>query len=252
MKRRLKSLVGRALPVAVRAALRSRMHGDEYLPPVGEVRFGDFRRLTPLSRRFGSERGRPVDRYYIERFLARHADDIRGRVLEIGNDAYTRQFGGARVSQRDVLHVKEGARGATIIADLSRGENIPSGVFDCIILTQTLHLIYDVPAALKTLVRILKAGGVLLVTIPGITQIDHFEWRDSWYWAFTTLSARRRFEEVFPAANIQLETYGNVLAAIAFLHGIAYEELRSEELDHRDVDYEVTITVRAVKPQATA
>jgi SAM-dependent methyltransferase len=251
MRRRFISLVGRALPGSVRAALRSRTEGGDYHPPIGKIRFGDLRRLEPLSRKFGYDRGQPVDRYYIEQFLARHADDIRGRVLEIGDDAYTRRFGRARVSQSDVLHIKEGHPGATIIADLSRGEDIPSGVFDCVILTQTLHLVYDVPAALRTLVRILKPGGVLLATVPGITQIDRFEWRHSWYWAFTTVSAQRRFEEVFPAANLTLATYGNVLAATAFLYGIAYQELRPEELDHRDIDYEVTITVRAVKPRAS-
>ena len=41
--------------------------------PPGGTRFGNMRRLTPLSRHFGYERGTPVDRYYIEAFLARHA-----------------------------------------------------------------------------------------------------------------------------------------------------------------------------------
>ena len=250
MRRRLTSLVGRVLPAPVRTALRSRMGGAGDHPPVGRIRFGDLRRVEPLSRKFGYDRGHPVDRYYIEQFLARHAGDVRGRVLEIGDDSYTRRFGGARVSQRDVLHIKEGHPGATIIADLSRGDGIPSGVFDCIILTQTLHLIYDVPAALSTVARILKPGGVVLTTVPGITQIDHGEWRTSWYWAFTTLSVRRRFEEVFPAPNVTVETYGNVLAAVAFLYGIAQQELRAEELDHRDRDYEVIIAVRAVKAEA--
>jgi hypothetical protein len=39
-----------------------------------------------------------------------------------------------------------------------------------------------------------------------------------------------------------------VLAATAFLHGLASQDLRSEELDHLDPDYQLLITVRAMKP----
>jgi SAM-dependent methyltransferase len=203
-----------------------------------------------MSRVFGFDRGTPVDRYYIEQFLARNAGSIGGRALEAGDDTYTRKFGGDRVTQRDVLHVSEGNPQATIIADLACADHIPSGAFDCIILTQTLHLIYDVRAALSTLRRILKPGGVLLATFPGITQIDHFDWGGSWYWAFTALSARRLFGEVFPA-NLEIETHGNVLAATAFLQGIALEELRKDELDHNDPDYQIIITVKAIKETAS-
>jgi len=38
-----------------------------------------------------------------------------------------------------------------------------------------------------------------------------------------------------------------VLAAVAFLHGLAAEDLRPEELDYHDADYELLITVRAIK-----
>ena len=130
-----------------------------------------------------------------------------------------------------MLHVAEGNPEATIIGDLTCAGHIPSDTFDCIILTQTLHIIYDVKAAIQTLYRILKPSGVLLATFPGITQISTDEWSASWYWAFTTLSARRLFEETFPAENLRVEAHGNVLAATALLHGLAMEELRQEELD---------------------
>lgn len=220
---------------------------------MGWVRFGSLRRVTPISRVFGSDRGLCVDRYCIERFLSGHASDIQGRILEIADDTYTRRFRGDRVIQGDVLHVAEGNPEATIVADLTCADHIPSDTFDCIILTQTLQFIYDVPAAVRTLNRILKPGGVLLATFPGISQISRYD-MDRWgeYWRSTTLSARMLFEDVFPAANVAVEAHGNVLAAIAFLQGLAAEELRQEELDHRDPDYEVLITVRAVKAEATS
>src|SRR3954466_14293166 len=52
---------------------------------------------VPLSTEFGFDRGTPIDRYYIEAFLAANAGDVRGRVLEIGDDSYSRQFGADRI-----------------------------------------------------------------------------------------------------------------------------------------------------------
>lgn len=219
-------------------------------PPPGWVRFGSLRRLTPISTDFGYDRGQPIDRYYIENFLSSNSTDIRGRVLEIGDDTYTRRFGGDRVIKSDVLAVRRDNPKATIVADLSKAENIPSDAFDCIIFTQTLQYIYDVNAAVATLARILKPGGVTLATLPGISQISPID-MDRWgeYWRFTTLSARRLFEDAFSLGHADVEAHGNVLSAIAFLHGLAAEELKNTELDYFDRNFELVITVRAVRPK---
>ena len=221
-------------------------------PPVGLVRFGSLRRLQPIGRIFGSEWGQCIDRYYIESFLARHAADIHGHVLEVADNTYTRQFGGTRVQQSDVLHVSPEHPGATITADLTCADHLPSEIFDCVIFTQTLQFIYDVRAALHTLHRILKPGGVLLATGNGISQIARWD-MDHWgeYWRFTSLSAQKLLTEVFPASHVIVQAHGNVLAAMAFLHGLVSEELRQDELDHFDPNYEVLITMRAVKPSAS-
>jgi SAM-dependent methyltransferase len=204
------------------------------------------RQVTPISRYFGYDRGQPVDRYYIENFLAANAGDIRGRVLEIGDNSYTRQHGGDCVTVSDVLHVHEGHRGATLVGDLAKGENIPSDAFDCVIVTQTLQYVYDVQAAVGTLHRILKPGGVVLATVPCITSGDR-GWKQTWFWGFTHLSAARLFGDVFSSGNVSVEHHGNVLSASAFLYGLASHELLPHELDHRDIHYQVIITVRGVK-----
>jgi SAM-dependent methyltransferase len=249
VKRRAQPLPAKLPPLH---RLAAHYAGQSYLPPVGQVRWGDLRRTTPMSREFGFERGQPVDRYYIDEFLARHTADIGGRVLEVGDNAYTRQFGAQRVTQSDVLHVPPGTEEATIVADLSEGDNIPSDTFDCIILTQTLHLIYEPRAALLTLRRILTPGGVLLVTVPGISQVSVDEWAEQWYWSFTMLALKRLLAETFAPESItpepiSVESYGNVLAATAFLQGIASAELNRAELDVRDPCYQVVIAARAVK-----
>ncbi|CAN5819610.1 hypothetical protein BH23GEM7_BH23GEM7_03570 [soil metagenome] len=251
--RRLRARVKEEVGNAVRRALPASVHGriwrrfPGWRQATGGLDFGKLHRVTPVSRHFGFDRGQPVDRYYIERFLARRADDIRGRVLEVGDDSYTRRFGGSQVSVRDVLHVTEGNPQATIVADLTQADHVPSDAFDCLILTQTLHLLYAMPAAVRTIHRILKPGGVCLATVPGISQLEEGEWRDTWYWSLTERSARRLFEEEFGAGAVEVASHGNVLAACAFLQGLASEELRPEELDYRDPSYPVLITIRAVK-----
>jgi SAM-dependent methyltransferase len=191
----------------------------------------------------------PIDRYYIEKFLVQHAADIHGRVLEIGDDSYTRRFGGARVHTRDVLHVDAGNAAATIVGDLADGGHIPSHAFDCLILTQTLHLIYDLERALQTIGRILKPNGVLLATFPGISQISIDQWADRWCWSLTTHSAARLFGEVFPPDHMTIQAYGNVLTAISFLQGLAVSELTTDELESHDSNVELLLAVRAVKPE---
>jgi SAM-dependent methyltransferase len=148
----------------------------------------------------------------------------------------------------DVLHAKPGNEEATILADLTHAEQIPSNTFDCVVLTFTLQCVYDVKAVIRTLNRILKPRGVLLITAPGISQIARYD-DDNWgdYWRFTARSLRMLLSEVFPHDRVIVQPYGNVLAAVAGLHGLISKELRRNELTYRDRDYEVTLTARAVK-----
>jgi len=219
-------------------------------PPVGSVDLGDLKRLEPISRRFGGDRGTPLDRYYVEGFLKRHAADICGRVLEIGEDLYTRRFGGGRIADSAVLDVESSNPNATYVADLTYCPQVPTNGFDCLILTQTLHMIYDVRAVLRTVHRILAPGGVVLATIPGISQIDSGSGRDTWFWYLTPRCAQRLFAETFGPEGVQVEPHGNVLAAVAFLHGLALEEMKTGDLDVLDPLYPVITGVRAVKPSA--
>ncbi|HSZ56706.1 MAG TPA: methyltransferase domain-containing protein [Tepidisphaeraceae bacterium] len=199
----------------------------------------------PASRLFGHDRGTPIDRFYIENFLRSNSDQIRGRVLETGDASYTRGFG-SDVHQSDVLHATAGNRNATIIGDLATGEGIPESAFDCIILTQVLPFIFDVRAAVATCHRALKPGGVVLATVPGISQISRYD-MDRWgdFWRFTTRSAARLFEEAFSSGEVEIESFGNVAVATHFLQGLALEEIDPEELAARDPDYQLIITIKA-------
>jgi SAM-dependent methyltransferase len=227
----------------LRAERFRRRHGSE-------ADLGSLRRTVPVSPTdFGGNRGQCIDRYYIEKFLGEHAEDVRGHILDFADDAYARRFGGGKATQVDVLHATEGNPHATLVADLAQGELIPSDTYDCILCTQVLLLIYDVRAAVRTLYRILKPGGVVLVTAPGIQKISRVDMNLTGdYWRFTTLSLRRLFEEVFPRDHVEVKAYGNVLTAAAFLYGFAVEDLRRDDLDYHDADFPVSISLRARKP----
>jgi glycosyltransferase involved in cell wall biosynthesis len=218
-------------------------YGQQYK----EVAKGDFNRVTPFSTVFGYDRGGPIDRYYIDNFLQLHADSIKGRVLEIGDNEYTLRFGRAKVTQSDVLHVEAGSPKATFVGDLCNTALLPAEAFDCIILTQTLHLIYNYQDAINNCYRILKPGGALLLTVPGISQIDHHEWKEIWFWSFTGYSLKRILSGPFPKEGVRIDTHGNVLVASAFLYGMGLPELKKEQVDYCDPHYQVTITALAVK-----
>lgn len=211
------------------------------------VRFGDLRQLHPISPNFGFDRGKPVDRRYIEDFLSRNAEDIKGRVLEVADDAYTVQYGRVHVTHSDILDIDQSNPRATLVGDLAEGHNLPSEVFDCIVLTQTLQFVFDVHKAVMTLHRMLKPGGVLLLTAPGVSSIDRGEWGASWYWSLSPAALSRLLRERFGEADISVTSYGNVLTAVAFLHGLAESELRPTELDAHDPHYPVIVAARAVK-----
>jgi SAM-dependent methyltransferase len=206
---------------------------------------GTLRRTSPLSTRWGTDRGTPVDRHFIAGFLAECSGDIHGRVLEVGSSQYARRFGRG-VTSIDVLDINPGNPSATIVADLSAADAIASDTFDCCILTQTLQFVYDVAAAIDHAHRIMRPGGVLLATLPGITRVDpslaHTD-----FWRFTPPACQRLFERPFGAGQVEVRSYGNVLTAVAFLAGMASEELSSRELAAHDVEFPLLVSVRAVR-----
>lgn len=214
-----------------------------YAPPAGTIDFGDLRRLTPISVHRGWDRGTPVDRYFINQFVADHQRDIHGAVLEFEDDLYMAQYAD-HITQRDVVNLTADPK-ATIIADIVSAPQIPSDSYDCVISTQVLQYVTDVNSAIQTMHRILKPGGVLLCSFPGIAPLDKpdLAWNDQQH--LTSYLARRVFPALFSSADVVF--HGNVLLATAFFYGIAAEELTPAEKEHADPMVEIVVTVRAVK-----
>lgn len=208
--------------------------------------FGTLRTTNPVSAAWGKDRGTPVDRYYIEQFLQAYAEDIHGKVLEVGSSAYTDRFG-RNVVQADVLDNNPANSRATLLADIASEINVASDEFDCLILTQVLQFIYPLQSCIQELHRILKPGGVLLVTVPCVSKVDAGYGKNKDFWRFTDSSCQQLFSDVFGNGQVKVHLYGNVLSSISFLTGAAREELSQKELDFCDPAFQLLLGVKAVK-----
>ncbi|RXK80447.1 methyltransferase [Chlorobaculum sp. 24CR] len=208
---------------------------------------GSFRTLEPVSRKFGFDRGTPVDRMYMDHFLQMHKTDITGHVLEVGDNQYTKKYG--HNIKRSVI-LRGNAKGSECYdGDLTDQETLKTlGQYDCLIATQVFNFIFDVPAAIKGLDMLLRKGGTGLITVAGLSQISRYDF-DRWgdYWRFTTLSAKKLFDAHFGAGKTEIKSYGNVLVATGFIQGMAGEEFSHEELFYIDPDYQIMIAIKIKK-----
>jgi peptidoglycan/xylan/chitin deacetylase (PgdA/CDA1 family) len=209
--------------------------------------WGELRRTAPVSREWGEDRGKPIDRFYIEAFVEMHREDLRGAVLEVQEPGLTERFGGGAIERIDVVDVEASNPRATLLADLRNAAHIEDSSFDCFVLTQTLHVIADVPAVLREARRILRPGGVLLATFPTASRVCVEYGREGDFWRATEAGVRELFRAAFADHEISLHAYGNLLTSVAFLEGMACHELDAAEFAPFDPWYPLLFGVRAVK-----
>lgn len=198
----------------------------------------------PVSRTFGYERGIPIHRYYVDRFFEAHAHRIQGRCMEFNDSGYVRRFGKKRPTRIDVLDLSTDNPAATIVADLTQPNDIPSDTFDCIVCVHVLHLVYEADVFTRELHRLLAPQGTLLVAVPGTSMIDP-NWTE--YRRWTPLGIQTLLGQFFQSSKIQVECYGNSLAAAAEMRGLASDEITSWDLDARDDIFPVEVCGLAVK-----
>jgi SAM-dependent methyltransferase len=223
------------------------------LPFVRNVRCVQLRRLRPLAD--GRQRGLPIVRYYWAQFLEQHRGDIYGRGLEVGTTETIRRYGGAGLSQADAIDLGPHSPEINLVADLTKGDSIPSDSYDCFVNQFTMHLIWDVESALYHSLRILKPGGTLLVNFPSVeylfargldmgTGAPQFV-----FWQFTPLHVENLFRLAgLIEADFEIQIFGNLFARVAYQLNLPAEELTREEREHVDPGHPLLICVRAVKP----
>lgn len=202
--------------------------------------------LEPISCRFGSEFGTPIDRVYIEKFIREQSQYIRGTVMEIAEDKYARAYQ-SQISEMQILHVN-GWGENVIKGNFATGEGIVPNSVDCLICTQTLPFIFDLNNTIRNIYALLKEGGTALITVPGITQISLYDYRN-WgqYWSFTELSLRKLLQQFFADENIEIKVYGNVKTAVGFLYGVCAETLLESDFAYDNIQYQVIIGARVIK-----
>lgn len=203
-------------------------------------------RRTPLSDTWGYDRGTPVDRYYIRAFLEAHRSDIRGRTLEVMDTHYSQQLG-AGVTTRSVLDIDPGNPAADIVCDLGVADSLPPAAFDCFIITQTLQLVPEIATAIANGHRCLRPGGVMLATIPAMSRLHGSPERAIDHWRVTAAGAAHLFGTIFGPDAVTVESFGNSRTCIAFIAGMAGEELPARELDRRDPRFPLVVGIRAVR-----
>jgi hypothetical protein len=213
---------------------------------INRIRWHNFRSLKPASRKFGFDRGTPIDRYYIDQFLRSQAQLIKGKVIEVADNGYTRKHG-SNVTSSEILHLTPGPN-ITLVADITDLDSVPYDYVDCFICTQVYNFVFDFHSAIRGSYQLLKPGGTLLGTVSGISPVSRYDaGRWGHYWSFYPQGIARAFQDVFGNDHVEIHVYGNSLTAAAFVKGISAEELSLNELDYLDSDYPVTIAIKATK-----
>ncbi len=236
----------RQLPYPVKRQAR-RLHnwrrGRRIIAP---VRWGTMRRTRPFSARWGSDRGTAIDRVYLNRFFERHSKDMHGIVLEVQEPVFSARYG-AKITETQILDIEPRNMLATIVADLNDRDVLPRESFDCVVAPQTIQYLTDPLTGLRNFYASLRPGGVLLLTVPFIQKIDH-EAADADRARFSPLALKELLEASCDGAEIEVESFGNVLTSIAFLMGISAEEMRPQDFDVFDPAYPMLVTARVRRP----
>ena len=213
-------------------------------------RWGNLRRVRPFSQHFGFERGTPVDRYYLDRFLDQHRQLITGRVLEIQAPDCTVRYGHELSATDSVDIVPHSNENLTYLCDLAQSEGvIPDGSYDCFLLPNTLCMLRDIEGCLRNALRVVRPGGVILATTAALMPLTG-DVPD--YWHASAAGWRELAHKVWPGCDVRIEQHGNCLAAVAAMLGLAFEELDPSELDVNDPRYPVLVTVYCRRLPAAA
>ncbi len=237
-------------------AVKTRRHWHSW-PLIRQWRTLRYRRLQPVGG--GKSAGLSTIRYYWADFLEQHKADVRGRVLEIGETATVRAYGGDAITQADALDLAAHSPEVRVVADLSRADHVAGEVYDCFINQFTTCVIYDIDAALYHAIRLLKPGGVLLINFwcldfylhrgldMGTAPSGHPPlYMHHW---FTPINVHDRLQRLgLSEADYDLSIYGNLLTRMAFLLNIPAQEYTQHELTTVDPGQPLLICARIVRP----
>ncbi|ODH01613.1 methyltransferase [Nostoc sp. KVJ20] len=210
-------------------------------PATGSIDWGDLKKAVPICQAFGLTRGKPVDRYYLSKFIEEIQTQIGGNILEIGGTPKDKDFYKINPGASYQILNLEAGPGVDIVGDAHDVSVIKPESLDSVIIFNVLEHCYAPWVVVENIYTWLKPGGKCFAMVPSAirvhaTPVDY--WRplpDAFAWMFRNFSQQK------------LYVYGNPTTVIASYHGIAVEELTSEELDAYHPDYPVATCIWAEK-----
>src|SRR5262249_19709806 len=118
--------------------------------------------------------------------------------------------------------------------------------YDCFLLPNTLSHLRDLRACLQQALRVVKPGGVILASTAAFVPLipDGAD-----YWRNSVAGWAEVASGVWPGCEVTVSGYGNCLAAVAAMFGLACEELTVAELEIEDPRYPVLVTLYCRKPR---
>ena len=208
-------------------------------PAAHQLDWGTMRRRFAICEWFGFSRGAPVDRYYLDRFVAEIRERVVGEVLEIGGRSANRElYGFPNVTRYQTLDMRPGP-GVDIVGDAHDPAIHPPDSVDSIVAFNVLEHCEQPWKVVENMRLWLRRGGWAFCMVPNAQRI-HAMPRDYWralpeavQWMFRDFSTR------------EIRQYGNPTTVIAAYLGIAAEELSRDELDEIHLDYPVATCISA-------
>ena len=234
------------ITISRRLSTSSRQYLRRFIKPLWLSKIKDP--LSPISDYCGFERGRPLDRYYIDKFIKENQSSIKGFILEFLEPEYASVYA-EPTSKIETMDIDITNKSATIIGDIRNAYNIQSSYFDCIIATQLLQFIDDLDASLSELIRILKPGGVMLISVPSVSRIDPIAGVDGDYWRFTCSSLTYLLTK-HKDVTFTINSAGNLYAIGISLLGGTVEDANVAKLSYNDQNFPLVIFAKVSKKNA--
>jgi Methyltransferase domain len=210
-------------------------------PAIGAIDWGSFNRKNPICHASSFTRGTSIGRYYLIKFVEEIRDQVVGNVLEIGSVPKDRES--YNFSDRREYHVLnlEAGPGVDIVGDAHDKSLIKPESCDSIIIFNVLEHCYAPWQVVENIHSWLKVGGKCFCLVPSAQRLHD---RPADYWRLLPDGMSLLFKNF---AKHKLYVYGNPMSVVAVFHGIAAEEIKTEDLDAFHADYPVLSCIVAEK-----
>lgn len=207
----------------------------------------------PVERAQGALIGKSIKRFYVDNYIYKNRRSIRGVVGEMEDRRYTELYGDTRRIRESYIiehyvDFPENERFG-LDMDLSTGEGVIAEKFDCFICTQTLTYIINLEKAIDSLIKMLKQGGILLITFPGMLHRASAQELDAYKPLYGILPSaiHKLLTPYLDNIEYSMEVYGNVKCAVATLYGIPSDVFTEEEMLKKDEDYPLLVGMKIKK-----